>query len=428
MHICDPEQHHERTATRATGDETYWPASVACAAEFPPLAGNLETDVVIVGAGLAGMSIAYSLTREGKQCTVVDVGSMGYDQVANSGGYLSSGPVAQYARLNRIHHPDRLRIVIESHNAAINWIQRTIKREDIHCDFERLDGYLFLRQSDRVKTLQEEFEATRNAGLCTELVTTAPDILSKEKIALRFPLQAQFHPLKYLKGLQLATQKHGTSIFADTNITNIDDHSVTAGNFRIDANHVVIATNYMTQESSSNKERLNRSQSYAMARYIHKDLVTRNVWWETADPFSKLSTPSFRYARIQPYDEEFDLLISGSIGHVLPDSQTERNQNFEILESWTSQRFPLVRDVAYEWSYQTTDSPDMLAFIGKNPGENIYVAKGSLVNELTYGAIAGMLISDLIMERKNPWQTAYLPSRSIRLPEKGVPKPSLASG
>jgi Rieske Fe-S protein len=102
----------------------------------------------------------------------------------------------------------------------------------------------------------------------------------------------------------------------------------------------------------------------------------------------------------------------------------------ETLEAWTRKRFP-AKKVAYRWSGQDFDSKDSLAFIGRNPKDrrkNLFIATGNSWNGITYGAIVGMLLSDMILGKENEWTRLYYPSRrmvkqsSISYPERS-PKP-----
>ena len=86
---------------------------------------------------------------------------------------------------------------------------------------------------------------------------------------------------------------------------------------------------------------------------------------------------------------------------------------YERLEAWTRRHFPAAGAVRYRWSGQVMEAIDGLAFIGRNPGddENVYVATGDSGMGITHGTIAGILLSDLILGRENPWQSLYDPSR-----------------
>src|SRR5205814_654824 len=88
-------------------------------------------------------------------------------------------------------------------------------------------------------------------------------------------------------------------------------------------------------------------------------------------------------------------------------------ERFAAIENWTRQRFPAAREVILQWSGQTMEPVDCLAYIGRNPldADNIFIATGDSGMGMTHGTIAGILLTDLIVGRKNPWTELYDPSR-----------------
>jgi hypothetical protein len=73
----------------------------------------------------------------------------------------------------------------------------------------------------------------------------------------------------------------------------------------------------------------------------------------------------------------------------------------------------MVTSIDFRWSGQVMEPVDYMAFIGKNPGtdEHIFIATGDSGNGMTHGTIAGILLTDLILGKKNPWALLYDPSR-----------------
>jgi Rieske Fe-S protein len=108
-------------------------------------------------------------------------------------------------------------------------------------------------------------------------------------------------------------------------------------------------------------------------------------------------------------------LIIGGEDHKTGQADAEEikeEERYDLLEQWTRDRFPMITNIAYTWSGQVLEPVDMLAFIGRNPGdENIYIVTGDSGNGMTHGTIAAMLIRDLINGVENPWEKIYDPSR-----------------
>lgn len=386
--------------------------------EFPSLQGNqhIKTDVVVVGGGIAGLSVAYTLTRSGRKCVVVEQSKIGMGATGLSHAHLADALDGRYFQLQKIYGTENTKLAAQSHTRAIDAIEEIIKRENIECDFKRLDGYLSLHPSDRIKTLRQEFEASRASGLYTELVSHAPGIKLRERISLKFPGQAQFHTLQYLKGLARSIIKYGGEIYTDTTVLDIDSEGAITTGGRISADHIVLATSKPLNETVRVHVRQLAYRSYVIGATIDKESIPPALWWDTGDHHSVRSNTPYHYARIQPLNEHSDLLVCGGEDHKTETAETnsaEEADRFAYLEAWAYDHFPALKEIVYRWSGQLTEPVDSLGYIGRNPGDsNVYIVSGDAGNGLTYAAIAGILIPDLIMKRKNPWEDLYNPSRT----------------
>src|SRR5690242_6986289 len=130
-----------------------------------PLERNIHVDVCIVGGGIAGLSTAYHLVREGKQVALLDDGPLASGMTAMTSGHLSNMLDDRYFELEKVDGSEAMRVAADSHSAAIERIDEIVREEKIDCDFARLDGYLFLAEGDRIQTLERELDAAQRAGL-----------------------------------------------------------------------------------------------------------------------------------------------------------------------------------------------------------------------------------------------------------------------
>ena len=216
-----------------------------------PLESNLteeiSTDVCIVGAGIAGMSTAYLLAREGKSVVVLDDGPVGGGMTARTTAHLTNALDNRYFEIECLHGKEGARLAAASHTAAIDAIEEFVKREAIRCEFARLDGFLFVPPRESTKVLDDELAAVHRAGLTdVEKVERAPWESYDTGPALRFPRQAQFHPLKYLSGLAKAIKANGGRIYTQTHATSIAGGKkarIVARDGVVTAGSVVVATN-----------------------------------------------------------------------------------------------------------------------------------------------------------------------------------------
>ena len=191
-----------------------WMDTVKTPPEKAPLSERISADVCVVGAGIAGMTTAYLLAREGKSVVVLDDGPIGGGMTGRTTAHLVNALDDRYFELERLHGEDGARLAAESHTAAINAIEAIVAQEKIKCEFERLDGYLFVPPRESKKILDDELEAVHKAGLTeVEKVERVPWDSYDTGPALRFPNQGQFHPLKYLAGLAKALEQNGGRIY-----------------------------------------------------------------------------------------------------------------------------------------------------------------------------------------------------------------------
>src|SRR4026208_1923672 len=162
--------------------------------ELPSLSHDIRTSVCIVGAGIAGMSTAYLLARAGRAVVVIDDGQIGGGETGRSTAHITASLDDRYSEIEKLHGEEGSRVAAASHTAAIDRIESIASLEDIDCDFERVDGYLFLGAGDDRKVLEEELKAAPRAGLTdVELLERVPLKSFDSGPALRFPRQAQFH-------------------------------------------------------------------------------------------------------------------------------------------------------------------------------------------------------------------------------------------
>src|ERR687890_656255 len=197
--------------------EPPWYANIEQPIKFAKLANNIPAseggepvDVVVIGGGIAGLTTAYLVSKSGKKVVVIEDGYIGGGETGRTTAHITHALDDRYYDLEQTHGVQGARIAAESHTAAINLIESLIKEEKIDCDFERLDGFLFLDPSDKKESLDRELQATHSAGIReTEIVERSPLDSFNTAPCIRFPNQAQFHPLKYLRGLCKATIGNG---------------------------------------------------------------------------------------------------------------------------------------------------------------------------------------------------------------------------
>ena len=371
------------------------------------LTADTRADVCIVGAGIAGLTTAYLLAKSGKKVIVLDDGPTAGGETCRTTAHLVSALDDRFYHLERLHGRDGARLAAESHAAAIDRIERIIEDESISCDFVRLDGYLFVPAGDDPKQLDDELDAVTRAGLDVSRVDRAPISTFDTGPALKFARQGQFHVLKYLRGVADAARREGAQIFNGTHADRIEggqDARVETSRGVVRANAIVVATNSPVNDLVAIHTKQAAYRTFVVGARVRRGSVPQILLWDTPDPY--------HYVRIQRVSDGDDVLIVGGEDHKTGQND-DGEERFRRLEEWTRQRFPQAQAFEFRWSGQVMEPIDGLALIGRNPldSDNVYVATGDSGNGMTHGTIAGMLLTDLIMGRQNPWEHLYDPSR-----------------
>src|SRR4026209_522101 len=143
--------------------------------ELPSLSHDIRTNVCVVGAGIAGLTTAYLLARAGRAVVVIDDGPIGGGETSRTTAHLTAALDDRYYNIERMHGEEGARLAAESHMSAIHRIETIASMEDIDCDFQRVEGFLFLGGENTRKDLERELEATQRAGITdTQLVDRIP--------------------------------------------------------------------------------------------------------------------------------------------------------------------------------------------------------------------------------------------------------------
>lgn len=394
---------------------SYWVESIEPMC-FETLQSDAQTEVVVIGGGIAGLSTAYCLVQAGKKVILIEDGYLGSGETGRTTAHISYVLDEGYAELTDIFGEDKTKRIFQSHLAALEWIEQVIVDEKIDCNFKRVDAYLFTHPSDKQESLYKEFAAAQKIGLEVKMLEQTPGLSAdKKKKAVLFPQQGQFHSLKYLHGLAKAVLKKGGKIYTQTHADEILSSGVKANGYFIKAKHIVVATNSPINTLVAIHIKQFAYRTYAIASKVKKGALPYAIWWDTGDQNSQWLFQPYHYARLEPLNNDFDLLIIGGEDHKTGQADKEQipeSKRYKKLLAWARQYFPDFDQIDYEWSGQVMEPVDALAFIGKSPGsDSVYTITGDSGNGITHGTIGGLLITDLINGKENPYVDLYNPAR-----------------
>ncbi|GAB3552302.1 FAD-dependent oxidoreductase [Noviherbaspirillum agri] len=390
------------------GSTSVWMAT-ANLPQYPVLQADIAADVCVIGAGIAGLTAAYLLSRESRNVVLVDAFDIGAGETARTTAHFFP-PDDRYVEIERGFGTDKAQLVAESFQQATDLVESIVQAEHIDCGFERLDGYLFSLTAQGVADLDKEYTAAIRAGVDVEKVPRVPGLGFDTGPALRFLHQAQFHPLKYLAGLAEAFVRNGGRIYAQTRALGIDGNdkmqTVMTRNGNISAQAVVVATNTPFNDRVVMHTKQSGYRTYVIGVRVPKGSVPRVLLWDNGNPYYyvRLETPD-------PSSGE-EILVVGGADHKV--GQDEHPQHrYDEIERWVRERYPMAGAVDFRWSGEVMEPADGLAYLGRNPmdDKNVYIITGDSGNGMTHCTIGAMMVTDMIMGRDNVWEEVYAPSR-----------------
>lgn len=379
---------------------------------------GLRTEICIVGAGISGLTTAYLAAREGRRVVVIDGGAIADGETARTTAHLTRVLDRRYFELEHLHGRRGARLAAESHAAAIERMESIVRDERIPCDFERASAYLFAPRGRQRDELEREFEAARRAGIRDlEWADRAPLEAFDTGRCLRFPNQAQMHPLRYVRGLVEAIARNGGLVVAHARASKIESgrpgQVTVEDGTTIEADEIVVATNAPVHSRLAMHAKQDAHRTLAIGVNVPRGSVASALYYDTSRPY--------HYVRVHrgPRGAKDDLLIVGGEDHPTG-ARDDTAQRWKSLERWTRERFQASREVAYRWSGQVLEPHDGLAYIGRDRGaSHLWMVTGTSGSGMTYGMIAATILTDLWSGRKNAWAELYDPSRKTRKSQAG---------
>ena len=373
-----------------------------------PLDQDFRTDVCIIGGGIAGLTTAYLLMKEGKKVCVLESNELASGQSGRTTAQFSNALDDRLFNIESYHGEEGLRLAIQSHSEAIRKVQQIVRDENISCDIKEVSGYLFALDDENKDVLADEYEAAHKGGLVSvERLAFSPFVNFNSGPCLHFPKQMQLHPVKYLKALSEKIIEGGGQIFTNSHVVTVkggDNAFVqTKNNSMIYCNSIVVATNTPINDTFAIHTKQAPYRTYVLGFKIVKGNFPDVLLWDTLDPY--------HYIRVEKQND-YDILIVGGEDHKTG-QENDPEKSFAKLEEWTRKHFTFVRELLYKWSGQVMEPVDGLGYLGRNPMDekNVYIITGDSGNGMTHATIGAMLITDQIMLRENPWEKLYAPNR-----------------
>lgn len=385
----------------------YW-ADSASFPSLPKLDADADTDVLVVGAGITGLTTAYLLTRAGRRVMVIERGRCAGVDTGNTSAHLTMVTDARLSDLVKQLGRTHAQAVWDAGLAAIAQFDDVIREHAVDADFAWVDGYLHspiaADAGSARDQLEREADLARELGFDAEFEASVPLI---ERPGVRFANQARIHPRKYLAALTKIITEAGGRIHEHSEVDEFvdDPRAVKSNGHIVTCRDIVIATHNPlaglrgVPGAALFQTKLALYTSYVIAGRVAKGTVPDSLWWDTGEPYD--------YLRVEPH-RDFDLVIFGGEDHKTG-QQEDTIACVRRLEERLRALLPGI-ELTHRWSGQVIETPDRLPYIGQS-ADHQYSATGYAGNGLTFGTLAGMMIADAILQQPNPWKELFDPDR-----------------
>ena len=358
--------------------------------QFDPLRSDLRTDVLIIGGGLAGVLCAYKLTQAGVDCALVEVNRIGGGITKNTTAKVTSQHGLIYDKLIREFGVDRARLYLEANQGALEEYRSLCR--NINCDFEEKDAFVY--SMDKRWKLDREMKALDKLGFGAEFVEQVP-LPFPTAGAVKFPRQAQFHPLKFLAAIA-----KGMKIFEHTKVLELGPGRAVATGGTVSADKIIIATHFPL---------LNKHGGYFLKLYQHRSYVL--ALENAPDVHGMYLDEDEKGLSFRNYG---DLLLVGGGSH----RTGKQGGCWQELEGFARKHYPDAQEAA-RWATQDCMTLDGVPYIGpySRGTDGLYVVTGFNKWGMTSSMAAAAVLTDLVLGQKNPYAELFSPSRTVLRPQ-----------
>ena len=357
---------------------------------FPSLRGDMKTDVVIVGGGLAGVLCLKELTDRGVDCVLLEEKTIGSGVTENTTAKVTFQHGIIYDKLIKSIGREMASKYLAANRNALEKIRRMSKR--FLCDFEEKDAYIY-SLTDR-RRIENEIKAYEKLGVKAEFASDIPLPVGCAG-AVKVGGQAQFHPLKFIFSVA-----EGLNIFENSKVSEFLPGKVRCNGGSVTAEKIIVATHFPI---------INKHGGYSLKLYQHRSyLIAAKDASDVNGMYLEDGENGLSFRNYKNY-----LLIGGG------DHRTgKKGGGYKVPESFCNENFPDA-EIDYRFATQDCITLDGIPYIGRyaEDAENVYVATGFNKWGMTSSMVAAEILSDMITDVKNPCSDVFLPNRSVLHPK-----------
>ncbi len=370
---------------------------------FPKLSSlnkNECCDILIIGGGIAGISTLFELKDLKEKIMLIDKGKIGMGVTSKTTGKLTFLQELNYQKIKEAMNEESAKLYLESQKDAIKNVESIIQKYQIDCGFEKVDSYVFTNQKKEINKFHKEEALLKKWNVPFYIVKELP-ISFPCTYGIKVSDTAVFHPLKYLSHLCKILKEDKIPIYENTcaqKISKKDDNYIIQTNHgTISAKKVIVCTHYPFFIIPG---------FIPFKTHLEKDYICAKKGFQN-QPFSAITNTS----PIHSIRYQKDHLIY--LGNSLKTNQglNEEKEYGKILKNFRKY-FSETPD--YIWSNHDIITTDYLPIIGRLK-DQLYIATGFNTWGMTNGVLAGMILSDLIKGKKNPYESLVSPHRKMSI-------------
>jgi len=380
---------------------SYW-IDLANTTNYPKLNKDIVSDVCIIGGGLTGVVSAYLLSKQGLKVVLVEKDKIGMGVSAYTTAKVTSQHDIFYSYLMEEFGAVFAKKYLDANEAAIELVQNIITEENINCDFEKQDSYVFTQSANEIKKIETEADSLKALGVKSEYVKEIP-LPIKVLSAVKFPNQAQFHIRKYILGILNSIEKNA-QIYENTKVIDLKqqkDKCITyLENNKIISKYAIIASHYpVINFPGYHFLKMYQDRSYIIMVDPKEDVPANGMYITSESPKRSIRTVLHNGKRL--------LLVSGS-EHKVGANDVILDNRYKELEDYIKTIYPN-SETLYKWSNQDCISLDKVPYIGEFSKfmPNIYVATGYKKWGMSTAHVAAQIITDKILGNENIYSEVF---------------------
>lgn len=388
--------------------QSYWMASTP-KANYPTLEEDIKVDVAIIGGGITGIATSYMLGKAGVKVAVIEADRILQGTTGHTTAKITSQHDLIYSKIYSQMGRELAQQYADANESAIRMIEKIATENGIECDFVPQSAYVYTMQDKYIDKIKDEAVIAESLGIKATYLEEIP-LPFPIKAAVRFDNQAQFHPRKFLLRLAEEIVKSGNQIFEQSRIVDIEDDNnyvlITNQGKKVTAEKLIIASHYPCYNKAGLYfTRLYPERSYVVAIKA-KESYPGGMYINMEEP--KRSLRSQR-------SDDGELILVGGESHKTGQGE-DTIKHYEALIDYATKTFT-VEDIPYRWSTQDCMTLDGLPYVGHFTSNtpNMHIATGYGKWGMTNSIASAMILRDLIIEGKSPWQDVYNPSRKTVL-------------